>query len=1191
MKVALAGGGTGGHVYPLIAIAERLGEGEFFYFGTRRGAEARMVREMEFISIPAVSFPTSKKDFIGLIKFLFVLPAGILKSYRKLKKIKPSVLISSGGYVSVPVVIAARLLGIPVVIHEQNLVPGRANRILARFASAVGVSFKETKSLLRGRVFFTGYPLRKRIQKIDKNKARALLGIEENATVLLVTGGSRGARSINRAVARIADELLKWGLWVIHSTGIGTPGYRAYEDTREILGEKGVLEDGRYILKEYIHEMELAYSAADLIICRAGAGTVEEIKSVKIPAIFVPKLGLPGEHQLSNALPLKRAGVAEIAFEDYREGLSPEVLLQVLNRVLPQVPEMKKRFSIIEEEEPEIEIEELIKEVVKPPERINRKFYLIYRGEKHPLIFARNVISSSPFSSVRIRGLRRKLVFRIKNNQGFLDGYGEIKNGMAIDVDGITLKFVIEDKSEEEERERSFRGRFAYSAFGILVSRFFGFVREIFIGGYFGASLATDIFAVSLMIASFFRRVVAENAMDSAFLPTFLRVKRRGGDHWKLAYSVLVFFALAALGIVVVLELSLPHWFKYIAPGFVKKGVLSQGIALTRLMLPYLVIIAIAGWASSILKASDRFAKAEASSAFYSIGIILAVIFLSSKLNVFSLGVGVLLGGILQLTFLLWMLFSRETEKRLGKISRFSVSFQGAIWVVALLTLPILLDVSFSKLSDIVDKILATPLENGAVAALYFAAIVFRLPVNVIGNSINNVVLKDFSWKLASREREGALNVIYKGFELQFLTLLPATLFTFAFATPIIQLLFMRGAFGPRSVIMTASCLVFYSLSILAWGLSSMAGRLFAARLETHISMLTNAAVISLNVLLSIILVRTSLGFRGLALATSISLYFAVLIRFLILSMRMRRDNMEIDWMRIGKSFLRWTLASTVSVSSGYAFFRLLKGIKIISPFFSLLISFTLSLTLAVVFFVLFYFITRPVKHREREHPISPLLLPPEAMVDALARDPEPYRNDMELRAQAFLRSENWRMRNVGIKLVRIYGFERFRRELEEALRKESIGFIRRNAADALASLPPEQTSLEVLLEGCEDEYYEVRAACARTIGVYGISSERVRKTLYRLLQDRRFEVVKETIIALSLIFGEEIIEKIRPFYSHSNYEIRVACARALENLFSRGKIDSGKASEEAGKIMDISEGFKPIFPIKNIISRLRGEK
>ena len=1191
MKVVLTGGGTGGHVYPLLAIAESLGYGQYFYFGTKKGAESRMVKGMKFITIPAVAFPTSSRDILGFLKFSVLLPVAVIKSFFKLRKIKPDVVISSGGYVSVPVIIAARILSIPVVLHEQNLVPGRANKLLSKYASAIGVSFKETKNLLSGKVFFTGYPLRKRIKRIDKELAREKLGIDRKARVILVTGGSRGAKSINEAIVKVAPVLLNRGYWIIHSTGIGTRDYRAFDETKRLLEKEGLNRDKRYILREYINEMEVAYSASDLIVCRAGAGTVEEIKQLRIPTIFVPKLGLPGEHQLSNVLPLKKAGVAEIAFEDYLSGLSPSVLLRTIERVEQKLDEMKKRFSLLEEEKPEISITDLVRKFLFPIKKKRKNFFLVFEGEKHPLIFGRNVISSSPFSSIRIKDLSKKIVFSVKGDRGYIEGYGELKGEKIIEIDGKTLIFREEEQEEEIERERSFKGRFASSAGGILTSRIFGFLREIFIGGYFGASLATDIFAVALMISSFFRRVVAENAMDSAFLPTFLRVKKRGGDHWKLAYSVLFLFLLFATGIVVILEATIPGWFHFIAPGFVRKGVLHEGIALTRVMLPYLILVTAAGWASSILKASDRFARAEASSSLYSLGIIISIVFFASRMGIFSLGAGVILGGILQLAFLFRFLFSRETENILGKMSKFSVSLQGAVWVVALLTLPILFDVSFSKLSDIVDKILATPLENGAVAALYFAAIIFRLPVNVIGNSINNVVLKDFSMRLAERNKKGALSVLYRGFELQFVTLLPATLFVFAFSVPLVRLIYMRGAFDERSVLMTSAALSFYSISIIAWGLSSMAGKVFASRLETHISMLTNAATITLNVILSIVLVKTTLGFRGLALATSLSLYFGAILRYFILERRMKKDGISVNWNRILNSFFKWLLASIISVGSGLAFFRLLKGIKLISPFVSLLFSFSLSLILAIVFFALFYFITRPMEKKEKSNGISPLLLPPTKMVEVIAKNPEPYREEMELRTEALLKSPSWHMRNVGVKLVGIYRFEQFRQIINKTLIEDKIGFIRRNAALSLANLPPTQESLGALMAGCRDNYYEVRAACARALGIYGISTEEVRETLYEMLKDKYFEVKKQAIVSISLLFGKEIIPEIRKFYSHSNYEIRMACAKALENLLKRGEISEETAAREAALILDASEGFKPVFPIREIISRLRGRK
>ncbi len=1189
MKIALSGGGTGGHVYPLLAIAEML-RGEFFYFGTRKGAEAKIVEGMDFIPIPAVPFPTSKKDILGFLKFLFVLPIGFFLAYKKLRKIRPVVLISSGGYVSVPVVLASRLLSIPILVHEQNLIPGRANRILSSFADVLGVSFPDTKKFLKGRVYFTGYPLRTKIKKIEKEKARKKLGLRKGAFVILVTGGSRGARSINRAVAKLSPKLLKEGYWIIHSTGIGSEGYNAYEDTKKILSEVGTEGDERYFLKEYIHEMEIAYSAADLVISRAGAGTVEEIKRVKIPAILVPKIGLPGEHQLSNAIFLNRAGVAEIAFEDYIAGLSTEVLFQHIKRLKEKIEEVKANFSKLSEEKPEIGIKDLFKNVVSGRRTKRKSFYLVWRGEKYPLIFSRNTISSSLFSTVRIKDFRGKIIFRVKDGKGILEGYGEIGRRARINLQGQELEFVEEEEEIREEIQRSFKGRFASSAFGILISRSFGFLREIFIGGYFGASLQTDIFAVALMVANFFRRVVGENTMDNAFLPTFLRVKHRGGNHWKLAYSVLSFFLISSLSLVILLEITIPSWFRYIAPGFVKKGVLSQGMALTRLMLPFLIIVSIAGWGSSLLKASDRFAHAEGSASFYSLGIIFSVVFLSWKFGIFSLGIGVLVGGVLQVIYLLFLLSSSETKERLGNSGKFSFSFQGALWIIVLLSLPILLDVSFSKLSDVVDKILATPLENGAVAALYFAAIVFRLPVNVIGNSINNVVLKDFSSKLASRQKEETLGVLYRGFELQFLTLLPATLFTLVFASPIIEILFKRGAFDMKAVSVTSACLGFYSLSIIAWGLSSMAGKIFSARLETHISMFTNASAIILNVILSIILVRTSLSFKGLALATSISLYFAAILRFFILSFRMKRDKMEIKWRRIGKSFLKWFTASLISVGSGYAFFSLLRGIRIISHFFSLLLVLTLSFTLAVVFFVLFYFMTKSSVRKRKRETVSPLLLPPEQMLDALRREPEPYREEMELRTEALLRSPNWKMRNIGVKLVEVFGYERFRDVLEKFLREEKVGFLRRNSARALSKLSPSEKSLKALIDACKDNYYEVRAEAARGIGIYGISSEDVKVVLYRLLEDGRFEVRMRAILSLASLFGKEIFPRIRRFYSRGNYKLRLACTEAICKLLERGMITKEEAEEEGKKIIDISEGFSVLFPIKEKIAEFRGK-
>ncbi len=1071
MKIALTGGGTAGHVYPLLAIKEIIGEEEFIYIGSKRGIEAEIVKGIRFFPVPSAPFPSSLRNLPGLLKFSFKLMAGIFRSWWILRKFKPDLLISSGGYVSVPAVIAARLLSVPVLLHEQNIVPGRANLFLSRFASAVAVSFPDTKRFFPGRAFYTGYPVRKRIMRIEKQEARRRLGFPGDVPLIFVFGGSRGARSINRAVASLSRQLLEKGFWVLHSSGVGYPDYDAYRETGEILRERGVLGDKRYVLRRYIEEMEYAYSAADLVVCRAGAGTIEELKMVRKPAVLVPKIGLPGEHQLHNALFLKQYRVAEVVVE--REGeIPPGSLLRAIEGVYKQAASMEASYEKLEELRQEIGFRELVKK--------------ISRGEAG---FARRVFSS---------------------------------------------------------------------AIGVSISRLFGFLREIFIGGYFGTSLATDIFAVSLTIASFFRRVVGENAMDNAFLPSFLKAKNRGRAK-ELAFSVLGFFLLASAVIVLLLEITLPSWFHLVAPGFAKKGVLAQGIALTRIILPYLLLVTIIGWAGAILKGNNKFATAEGSSAFYSIGIIIAVVFFARRLSFYSLGIGVLIGGILQAGFLIMNLENRY----FGQSRRKKLVFDPLVFSVALLALPILLDVSFSKLSDIVDKILATPLENGAVAALYFAAIVFRLPVNVVGNSINNVVLRDFS-RTYHGNRGDSLSIIYRGFNYHFMLLLPATLFALVFSRPIISVLFQRGAFGTRSLEMTSAALTYYSIGIIAWGLSAMAGKLLAARLETHLSMWTNAAAVSLNVVLSILLVKR-MGFRGLALATSISLYFAVLLRYLILHLRMKRDGLNIDWGRVATSLVRWSIGVVFSVGSGYLFYRLFSGINLYSPFLSEMFALTVSLVVAGAFLLAYYFITRggngqrPGQKTTRDY----------------------SREEIEV----MLFSSDWAKINQGIKLAGKYGLEEYRERLEELALKGN-GFVRRNAINSLGMFSPSPSTFRVLERASMDPYYEVRAAVARALVSYPEGKE----ILLKLLGDRWFEVREKALLSLARVGEKDILTEIRRFYYDSNYRLRVTAVEALLILKRRKVLSSREAREEGRRIMAISEGFSPKFPIKEKLSALMEE-
>ena len=286
-RVVFTGGGTGGHVYPNIAIYERIKEHDpdaaFLYIGTKSGAESRIVKEIsqpiDFVEVKSKGLPQSIKSFKTFIA-LFYIFLGTIKSYFVLKRFKPDIIIGSGGYVAAPVLFAASLLRLKVFIHEQNAVPGRLNRFVARFASRVGVSFSSTSHYFpEEKTVVTGYPLRKSIRFSKDENIKAKYNIPEKNKVVFIFGGSGGARSINNAVAEIIPMLMAHkGLTVILSTGRGYSNhYKAYDDTVKILNEHFSIDesDGRLIIREYFDNIDEIYSISDLIVCRAGAGTIK----------------------------------------------------------------------------------------------------------------------------------------------------------------------------------------------------------------------------------------------------------------------------------------------------------------------------------------------------------------------------------------------------------------------------------------------------------------------------------------------------------------------------------------------------------------------------------------------------------------------------------------------------------------------------------------------------------------------------------------------------------------------------------------------------------------------------------------------------------------------------------------------------------------------------------------------------
>ncbi len=323
VRVVLTGGGTGGHVYPALAIAAELrGALAVGYLGTARGLEARVVPDggIPFFAVPATG--VLGKSPAAMARGVAAAFSGLARASALLRQLRPDVVVGTGGYVTGPVGLAAALLGIPLFVLEENARPGITNRMLARFARHVAVPWAEAAAgfppSVRTKVVVTGNPVRREVVTADRQGARAAFDLDPEAPVLLVVGGSLGAEAINEAVLALVRRAGAWpgGAQLLWATG---PAY--HEGIVRRLGEAPAWAR----ILPYLHDMPQAYAAADVVVARAGAMTVAEITARGVPAVLVPSPNVTGDHQTANARVLAERGAAVLVPESRLADLGDRV--------------------------------------------------------------------------------------------------------------------------------------------------------------------------------------------------------------------------------------------------------------------------------------------------------------------------------------------------------------------------------------------------------------------------------------------------------------------------------------------------------------------------------------------------------------------------------------------------------------------------------------------------------------------------------------------------------------------------------------------------------------------------------------------------------------------------------------------------------------------------------------------------
>jgi len=353
LKVIISGGGTGGHIYPALAIArgimDRDASVQILYVGTEKGMESTIVPQAGFDFKTVDIRGIDRTSMLKASKSLLKIPLSFWQARSIIREFKPDIVIGTGGYVSYPVVLAASYTNTKTIIHEQNAYPGLANRNLAKRVDYVMLTFEEAAPYFKGaRVKVTGLPVRSEIVQVDADVARKNLGLSQEPFSLVAFGGSRGAMSINRAMLDVVERYAGENIQIIWITGED-----GYAEIKEQLAARVNIDSMKcqLQLKPYMYDIEQALAVSDLAVCRAGASTLCELAVMGLPAILIPYPYAAENHQEKNARALVDKNAAVLVIDEFLDGDTLYKKIEQLKNNPETMAAMKK--NILHEARPD----------------------------------------------------------------------------------------------------------------------------------------------------------------------------------------------------------------------------------------------------------------------------------------------------------------------------------------------------------------------------------------------------------------------------------------------------------------------------------------------------------------------------------------------------------------------------------------------------------------------------------------------------------------------------------------------------------------------------------------------------------------------------------------------------------------------------------------------------------------------